>query len=182
MAKAAAKGSPITIARMVGTAAMVDKVTPLICSPSMGGKSGDPEKHRWLCATAAALAPLRREPDHDTDGRAAGVETVIQEGRDDVPVDHHQRQRLPAAVVRRDAEALRLDIHRIGVCLDPVRHDGRGNLLRNVGSHRDIALGGHCHVVEGRSARRTGAKHRMPKSTYSEDAWAEFATDLQVSS
>ena len=91
----------------------------------------------------------RREPDRDTDGRAGWVETVLQERSDDVLVDHHQRQRLPAAVVGRHGKTMRRDIHRLGAGVEAVHFDGRGNLLRNLGAGHDIALGGHGHSADG---------------------------------
>ena len=86
--------------------------------------------------------------DAETDGRARRVETVVTEGLDDVLVDHHQRQGLPATIILRYQQVVRRHLDGVGVRREAVRLDGRRNLLGNLLASIDVALGGDRHPVD----------------------------------
>ena len=73
------------------------------------------------------LFRLAVEPDDVPDGRAGGVEAVVSERRDDVLVDHHQRQWLPSAILVRHEQVMRRDVDGVGLRRELVLGDGRCN-------------------------------------------------------
>ena len=96
--------------------------------------------------------------DAETDGRARRVETVVTEGLDDVLVDHHQRQGLPATIILRDQQVVRRHLDGLGERREAVRLDGRRNLLSNLVGNSDVALGrNHLAVRHPVDRTLTGA-------------------------
>ena len=92
-------------------------------------------------------------------------EAVVHERRDDLFLDNHQRQRLPASIVDRHQQMMRRGMDGLGERFETVRLDGRCNSLSNLVARRDVALGGHggqlaiSHVCEkvGLACARRGA-------------------------